>query len=381
LRSIAIDIQVVAQTRTGVGQFTYHLVKTLLQVDDANHYTLFLFDFRRRFRGFSSERKNVSLKKVRLPGIFVRKLWDLIAYPPVEMMTGRFDLFHFTNYMIPPMRENRALTTIYDMGFWRFPQYAAPAALKWPLRHVKESAEKALGVITVSEFSKSEIVNLLGLPSEKVHVVYPGVSSTFREDTNEAESSHVRAKYRISAPYVLSVGTLEPRKNLPALLKAYQKNVSFFRNSGCKLLLVGMKGWLYDEVFRTVQKYALENDVLFTGYVEEHELVPIYRDAEFAVFPSLYEGFGMPLLEAMASKTPVLASNIAAHREILRDAALFFDPEDIDGLGRLMRELSEDHALRRNLTEKASRRALRFTWEASAAELARIYGLAADRLT
>lgn len=381
LLNIAIDIQVVAEARTGVGQFTYHLVKTLPQVDDTNHYTLFLFDFRRKYRDFSTDYKNVSIKKVRLPGMLVRRLWNSIAYPPVELITGRFDLFHFTNYMIPPMRENRALTTIYDMGFSRYPHYTAPSALKWPLRHVKESADKALGVITVSEFSKSEIVDLLGVPSEKVHVVYPGVSPAFREGTNATETSRVRAKYGISDPYILSVGTIEPRKNIPALLRAYGKNASFFRHRRCKLLLVGMKGWLYDEVYRTVGEYALDRDVLFTGYVEGHELVTIYREAEFAVFPSFYEGFGMPLLEAMASETPVLASDIAAHREVLGDAALFFPPEDEEELCRLMRDLYEDHGLRRTLTEKGRRRALRFTWEASAAELARIYRLTADRLT
>ena len=140
-----------------------------------------------------------------------------------------------------------------------------------------------------------------------------------------------------------------------------------------------MKGWLYDEVFRTVQAHGLEKDVRFSGYVEEHELPSIYRGAEFAVFPSFYEGFGMPLLEAMASTTPVLASNIAAHREVLEDAALFFEAEDEDELGRRMREFYEDDGLRRRLAERGELRARRFTWEASAAALLPVYHLAAEQ--
>ncbi len=373
--NIAIDIQPVAEKRTGVGQFTYRLVKAVTQADPSNRYTLFLFDFRRKFRNRSFERSNVSVKKVRLPGRVVTGLWDAAAYPPVERLVGSFDLFHFTNYRIPPMRENRALTTIYDMTFVRYPQYTSPGALKGPLRHVRESAHRACGVITVSEFSKSEIVHLLGLPEEKIHVVYPGVSQAFREgaDEGEAERSILRKKHGLPDRYILSVGTLEPRKNLPALLRAYGRNVSFFRRRGCKLLLVGMKGWLYDEVFRTVQAHGLEEDVRFSGYVDDHELPRIYRGAEFAVFPSFYEGFGMPVLEAMASATPVLASGIAAHREVLQDAGFFFEPADEEALGRLMRDFYEDDGSRRRLAEKGRQRAGRFTWEASAAALLPVY--------
>jgi glycosyltransferase involved in cell wall biosynthesis len=377
LLNVAIDIQVVADPRTGVGQFTYHLVKALPRVDETVHYTLFLFDFRRRFRDASLQSTNVSLRKLPWPGVLMRTLWDWAAYPPLESLTGPFDLFHFTNYMIPPMRKRRALTTIYDMGFFRYPEYTSPKAMRWPLPHAKESAERALGVITVSEFSRSEIVSLLGLPREKVHVVYPGVSTAFRRNAKAPDGSIPRTESERSGPYILCVGTLEPRKNIPVLLRAYGKNRSYFRNRGCKLRLVGMKGWLCDEIFHTVRAWALDEDVVFSGYVDEQELIAIYRGARFAVFPSLYEGFGMPLLEAMASAVPVLASDIPAHREALSDAALFFEPRDEDGLAQRMRDLFEDSALRRGLAEKGRQRSLCFTWEASAAELARIYRLLA----
>lgn len=376
---IAIDIQAAAHTRTGVGQFTYHLVKALPRVAGADRYTLFLFDFRRRFRDGSLEGGNVSVKRIRWPGVAVRGLWSAIGYPPVEQIVGRFDLFHFTNYMIPPMRENRALVTIYDMGFLRHPQYVAPRAMRWPLPHVEESAARAAAVITVSEFSKSEIVSLLGLSPDRVHVVYPGVSPSFEERGFDPEASAIRAKYGLSNPYALCVGTIEPRKNLPILLRAYARNVSFFRKRGCRLALVGMKGWGTAEVFGTLRRCGLERDVLFTGYVPDEDRIPIYRAAQFAVFPSFYEGFGMPPLEAMAAGTPVLASDIPAHREVLGDAGCFFSTEDEEGLGRRMRELAEDHGLRRGLAEKGKRRASRFTWEASAAELTRIYHLVAER--
>lgn len=370
---VAIDIQAVANKRTGVGHFTYHLVKALPHVVDTGCYTLFLFDFRRRFRDGSLGGGNVFLKKIGLPGFLVRCLWDAFGTPPVERLTGPFDLFHFTNYAVPPMRENRALTTIYDMSFLRLPQYTDPQARKWPLRYAAQSAERALAVITVSEFSKAEITGLLGIPPEKVHVVYPGVSPAFRGQGNGAEGSRLPARYGLSDPYILCVGTLEPRKNIPTLLRAYGKKASFFRRRGCRLLLVGMKGWLYEEIFRTVRAHGLQQDVRFSGYVADDELIPIYRGAEFAVFPSFYEGFGMPLLEAMASSTPVLASDIAAHREVLGDAGLFFEPGDEEGLAQRMMELYENQGLRERLAGEGSRRALRFTWEASAASLVDVY--------
>ncbi len=375
---VAIDIQPVAQARTGVGQFTYHLVKALPRVAGADRYTLFLFDFRRRFRDGSLERGNVTLKRIRWPGVAARGLWSAFGWPPVEQIVGRFDLFHFTNYMIPPMRENRAVTTIYDMGFLRHPQYVDPRAMKWPLRHAEESAARAAGVITVSEFSKSEIVTLLGLPPDRVHVVYPGVSEDFGAERCDPEPSAVQAKYGLSNPYALCVGTIEPRKNLPTLLRAYAKNLPFFRTRGCRLVLAGRKGWGTAEVFRTLRSCGLERDVLLTGYVSDAERIPIYRAAQFAVFPSFYEGFGMPLLEAMAAGTPVLASDIPAHREVLADAGRFFAAEDEDELGRRMRELAEDRDLRRELAERGRRRACLFTWERSAAALGRIHQCVAE---
>ncbi len=370
---IAIDIQAVAETRTGVGQFTYHLVEALAGADSPDRYTLFLFDFRRSFRDPSLERENVRVQKIRLPGMLLRKIWDRVSWPPLERLTGAFDLFHFTNYLIPPMRGSRALTTIYDLGFMRHPRYADPKALKALSRNLRESVERAAGVITVSEFSKSEIMDLLGLPDSMVEVVYPGVSPSLSGHVDEPAILRVRRKCGLSGPYILFVGTIEPRKNIPALLRAFAEALPFFRARGCRLLLAGKKGWLYDEVFETVRACALEDHVVFTGYVEDDDLGPLYRAAEFAVFPSFYEGFGMPLLEAMASSIPVLASDIEAHREVLGEAALFFDPCDPEGLARRMKELYEDRELRRTLTEKGDARAGRFTWEASAARTARIY--------
>ncbi len=370
---IAIDIQAVAETRTGVGQFTYHLVKALAGADSPDRYTLFLFDFRRRFRDLSLEQENVRVQKIRLPGMLLRKIWDRAPWPPMERLTGPFDLFHFTNYLVPPLRGGRALTTIYDLGFLRHPGYADPKALKALSRNLRKSVERAAGVITVSEFSKSEIMDLLGLPDSMIEVVYPGVSPAISGPVAESAIRRVRRKYGLSGPYIVHVGTIEPRKNIPVLLKAFAEDLPFFRARGCRLLLAGKRGWLYDEVFDTVRARGLEGDVVFAGYVGDDELALLYRAAEFAVFPSFYEGFGIPLLEAMASAIPVLASDIEAHKEVLGEAALFFDPQDSEGLARRMKELYEDRQLREALTGKGDARASRFTWEASAARMARVY--------
>jgi glycosyltransferase involved in cell wall biosynthesis len=213
----------------------------------------------------------------------------------------------------------------------------------------------------------------MGVREEKILVVYPGVAQSFLTERSPEEIRQVKLKYGLPSKYVLSVGTLEPRKNIPTLLKAFAENRSFFRDEGCKLVLVGMKGWMYDDIFKTIHECTLEEDSILTGYVDDEDLPSIYQGAELFIFPSFYEGFGIPLLEAMASSIPVVASDIGAHREVLHDAAWFFDPHDVDGLAQSMRDLYQDQDTQDRLIAKGLQQVSLFNWQASASQVVAIY--------
>ena len=370
---VAIDIQSVVGRKTGVGQFTYHFVKALPQVDRVNRYTLFLFDFRRRFQDTSLQTHNVTVKKLRFPGRVARKSWDLFSAPAIDRLVGEAHLFHFPNYILPPLASSRAVTTIYDVSFLRYPQYAQPETLRWLSKNIRKTVDRAIGIITVSEFSKSEIVRTLGAPAERIRVVYPGVSASFRVAVPPEGRQRVRREYGLPEDYILCVGTLEPRKNLLTLVQAFDKARAFFRKERCRLVLAGVKGWKMDPLFEWIRRQGLKEDVVLTGYVEDRDLPALYQGAAYLVFPSFYEGFGMPIIEAMASAIPVIASGVESHREILGEAAVFINPNDVDGLARSMKDLYQDADTRRQLVEKAAVRVAAFTWEACARGMIECY--------
>jgi len=374
LLQIAIDIQAVAETRTGVGQFTYHLVKALSGAGSGDRYTLFLFDFRRRFRDPSLEFENVRVQKIRLPGMLLRKIWDRVSWPPLERLTGAFDLFHFTNYLVPPMRGSRALTTIYDLGFLRHPRYADPKALEALSRNLRKSVERAAGVITVSEFSKSEIMDLLGLPDSMVEVVYPGVSPSLSGHVDEPAILRVRRKYGLSGPYILFVGTIEPRKNLNGLLQAFRilkDRYSVSAETG--LVIAGSKGWLYDETLETIQTLGLSDCTFLLGRVSDEDLHRLYVGARCHIHTAYYEGFGLPPLEAMACGTPTIVSNVSSLPEVVNDAALLVDPRDWEEIAVALHRLLTDDDLHAELRRKGLQRAACFSWEQAARQTLDVY--------
>ena len=370
---VAIDIQSVVGLRSGVGQFTYHLARTLPALDPQNRYTLFLFDFRRRLRDYALEAGPARLLKVRVPGLLVSACWDLFRTPPVDAIVGKADLFHFPNYVIPPLAEGRAVASVYDVSFLRYPECASAHTLRWLDRNLERSLERADGIVTISEFSKAEIVELLGVPPWKVRVVYPGVSEAFRRPAPEADLARVRRRYGLPDCYLLAVGTLEPRKNLATLVKAFSIERAFFRSRRCGLVLAGARGWKAGPLFEQIGRQNLQEDVVVTGYVDDRDLPALYQGAAMLVFPSLYEGFGMPLLEAMASGLPVVASDTSSHREVLGEEAVFVSPHDPDSLARALKDLLLDQERRRALAASGTARAAQFTWERCARSMKEAY--------
>ena len=227
-------------------------------------------------------------------------------------------------------------------------------------------------VLADSENTREDVIELLMVPSSRVEVVYPGVGEAFGVIEDEQTLARTRDLYNLHSPFILSVGTLEPRKNLVTLLDAY---ATVWRDNGPehKLVVAGRKGWLYEGALRRVEQLGLEDDVVFLGFVAEDHLPALYCLADLLVFPSIYEGFGLPPLEAMACGTPVITSDSSSLPEVVGDAGLMVPAEDDESLAEAIRNLLEDAYLREDLVRRGLSRAAEFTWEAAGAKLLEIY--------
>ena len=301
---------------------------------------------------------------------------------PYRWIFGKNDgITQFFNYTIPFGVSGKCVTIIHDIAFLTYPETVAKRTRQWLGKNLKIYCQRADVILTVSEFSRQEIHHYLGIPLEKIHVVYNGVDpEQYHPDYSEDRIQEVKAKYNIPGSYILYLGTLEPRKNIETLIRAYQRLLTagpsrFGQTPAAfpKLVLAGKKGWLYDSIFQLVKEFHLENQVIFTGYVDESDAAPLLCGARMFVFPSLYEGFGIPPLEAMACGTPVIVSDCASLPEVVGDAGLLAPPTDIEKLAESMNRLLKDDQLHTALREAGLKRAGRFTWKASAEKLVQIY--------
>ena len=229
---------------------------------------------------------------------------------------------------------------------------------------LKKSCRRADKIVTVSQFSKEEIVKYLNIPEEKIVVMPNGVDhSLYHPGYAEDAIEKAKRRYQIEGEYYLYLGTLEPRKNIERIVQAYARAK---RPGGPKLVLAGRRGWLYESIFAAVQELGIEEDVVFTDYVADADVPLLMSGARMFLFPSLYEGFGLPPLEAMACGTPVVTANTSSLPEVAGDAALLADPYSVREIAAAIARLEEDEALRRSLIQKGLERAAQFTWEKSA---------------
>jgi glycosyltransferase involved in cell wall biosynthesis len=261
-----------------------------------------------------------------------------------------------------------AVITIHDLSFLRFPNLFRPANRLYLKTLTQLSARRAHRLIAVSRYTAAETTRLLGVPQERVDVVYHGINPAFRPLPND-EVMAFRRHRGLPERFVLFVGTLEPRKNLVRLVEAF----SHVRDGQVRLVLVGGKGWLYDELFAKVEALGLGSEVIFPGYVMSEELPLWYNAAHALAYPSLYEGLGLPVLEAQACGTPVLTSNASSLPEAGGDAALMADPHDVESLAAGLKRLLTDESLRYQCRERGLAHAARFSWARSAEETADVY--------
>lgn len=346
--------------------YTYNLIKNLNLLDKENEY--YLIHHTKIDLDIYRTNKEVI---VPLPPFkpLKRLLWRYI-FLPKKLKTLELDIVHdpcgisIISFDIP----FKKVITIHSLMSIFYPKYNIGGWLAYKLFGKKIS--KADRVITVSKFLKQELIKYLKVPEEKIKVIYNGKDEKFKP-VDQEEIAEIKQRYNLDSSFILYVGVLQPLKNIPTLIKAYYK----LKKKGIKhkLVIAGGKGWMYKEIFRIIEKLNLQKEIIFTGHVPNDELPKLYAAADLFVFPSIYEGFGMPPLEAMACGTPVITSDRGALPEVVGDAGIMVNPYDVDELANEMYRVLNDDSLKKDMIKKGLKRAKMFSWEKCAKEVLKVY--------
>jgi glycosyltransferase involved in cell wall biosynthesis len=340
----------------GINWYIHNLLCHLPEADPTVVYTVFLGD--RRYAGMPG----IELRFARLPTHRppLRIAWEQLAQPWAMRRAG-VDLAHGPAFVGPQAGGCPFVVTVHDLSFLLFPQ-GFRALNRFYLRHfTRLSVRKARRVIAVSESTKQDLVRCYGLSPAKIDIVHNGVDASFRP-LPAGQVAAFRAKRNLPDRFILFVGTLEPRKNVVRLIEAY----AHLPSDRPPLMLVGGKGWLYDEVFARVEACSLTAEVQFVGYVPAEELPLWYNAADLLVYPSLYEGFGLPPLEAMACGTPVVTSTASSLPEVVGQAGLLVDPTDVEALAAAMQQALAERDVRERMRAAGLARAQSFSWQKTA---------------
>ncbi len=369
---IAIDAHSVGTQLGGNETYAINLIEALAEIDQTNLYTLYvtkpaaLERFNNRWSNFQVKQTLPHTPLLRIPLTLSR-----------ELRRHPVDLLH-VQYTAPPFTPCPVVTTIHDLAFEHLPETFNRRSWMQLRLTARHTARRAAHIITVSEYSRGDISRTYGIASERITVTPEAAPPHFAPVMNEAELRRIRESYGIQKNYILSLGSIHPRKNLVRLIEAYSC-LRAVRPQGKlpQLVLAGKRGWLDDETFRAAERHALGKDILFTGYVPEQDLVGLYSGAVCFVYPSYFEGFGLPVVEAMQCGVPVIAGNRTSLPEVVADAGLLFDPFDTQALVNTLTQVIDDSGCRAMLRAKGLERAKHFNWKTTAQLTLRVYQVAA----
>lgn len=348
---IAIDIQSTLGHKTGIGLYTWHLLKALRKVAPQHEYIEI-------FWGRTGE--------LRTDQRLYWQQWGL----PRRARAASADVLHVPGFDAPLLRPCPVVLTVHDLIGYLFPHNFPPVSRFYWSRWLPRTIRRADMVIVDSQHTRNDLIRLLGIPPEQIRVVYLGVDPSFHPLDDRAALEAAREKYRLPRDFILYVGTIEPRKGLDTLLLAYAALAGEIAQD---LAIVGKKGWYTESLFRLVEAFGLNRRVHFPGYVADEDLPAIYNLATLFVYPSRYEGFGLPPLEAMACGVPVVCSRAASLPEVVGDAAWTVLPDDPDALAAAMLRVLRDEQLRAALRYAGLQRTRLFSWEETARQTAKIY--------
>ncbi|AUZ84344.1 glycosyltransferase family 4 protein [Methylophaga nitratireducenticrescens] len=351
---LGIDIHTVGARQTGNETYIRNLIKAMLASDEGQH-EYFLY-----------QTKEVALPEW-MSKATIRKVTPhnpLLRIPfgfPLALKKDQIDVALF-QYVVPPVMPCPVVTMVHDISFEYFPEFFNPLSRKRMQLLIPFSARKSAHVLTVSEFSKRQIIEKYRIPEDKISVTYNGVSDIFRHVTDALWLSHVLQKFGLDQPFILAVGNLQPRKNIERLVRVYAqlRKKDLIQHD---LVLVGQMHWQGHAILNEIQKHGIEKHVKTTGYVNDTELVALYNRADVFVYPSLYEGFGLPIIESMTCGTPVITSNVSSIPEVAGEAALLIDPASDQELSDSLVRLVTETKLQDELIQLGFLQAKRFDWK------------------
>lgn len=349
--------------RTGTEGYALHLIRALLRLDDAHHYRLY---FNQAPPPGLFPESRYEARVIPFPRLWthIRLAIEVTRYPP--------DVLFVPAHVLPLVGVGRSVVTVHDLGYLAFPQAHRPLDRLYLDLSTRWNAYRATRVLADSEATRRDLIARYHVPAEKITVAYPGWDEALWRPAPQEQVAAVKARYGIRGDYLLYLGTLQPRKNLARLVQAFARLLdSGFAQAenGLQLVLAGQVGGLAQEVFEAVRRLGLGAVVVFTGYIAAEEAVALMSGARAFVFPSLYEGFGFPVLEAMACGVPVVCSTASSLPEVAGEAALLVDPLDVDALAQALQRILMDTDLRERLIACGYRQVTRFSWEQCARQV------------
>jgi len=370
--TVGIDIRFLARgSRTGIEEYTLNLLSRLLPLGKEIKFKLFYNAYHKEALNFDwLKLPNVELYEFGLPNRFVfDPLAKFFKRPKVDKLIGGADVFFCPHFLLTPLSDDcQKVLTFHDLSFEFFPEFFPRRKRFWHwFLSPRARANEAEKIIAISNSTKNDLTSRFGIGKEKIKVIHSGIGHEFRRIQSDEHSALVRQKYHLPEKFILYFGTIEPRKNVDGLIRAFE----LFRDknpAGPSLVIAGNLGWLYGRILKAVNQSPWRNEIHLTGFVEPADKIYLYNLAGLFVYPSYFEGFGFPPLEAMACGVPVICSHTAPFGEIVGEAALMVDPYNREEVAWAINEMWRDESLRRDYIKSGFERVKRFSWDKCAQE-------------
>ena len=381
---IGIDVRCLVEgRRTGVEEYTFNLLENLLKVDLKNDYVLFLNSLRppKTELVWLEKYPNVSVKKFRYPNKILNFLFWYFRWPKIDRMLGGVDVMFFPNIIFGSVSKKvKTLLTIHDLSFERYPETFSWVRRLWhSFINPKKLCEKADKIIAVSQSSKDDLVSLYGIKEEKIKVIHSGINEKFEiVDRNNSELIAIKEKYKLPYKFILYLGAVEPRKNLVGIIRAFnhlQKTALKNNDENIMkyfLVIAGEKGWLSDEIYTEIERSIFRDKILVINSIPDNDKKFVLNLATLFVYPSFFEGFGFPPLEAMRCGVPAIVSNNSSLPEVVGKGAIMIDPDKPDEIWRAMQEILSSDELYQKMKELGLQQAQKFNWQKTVQEFLKV---------
>jgi len=363
---VALDAYHAARDHGGIARYTRGLASAMFELNQAHTFILFSNRFREAVKEWNPHLKQVSIKTLHAPKRLIQTMWNHISWPPIETWTGQIDIYHGMHFVLPATRSAKCVLTVHDLTYLKHPEFFVYSDLnqRGYLKELPAALKRADAVIAVSESTKNDLITLLHYPEERIRVIYEGVGENFFERVSPQKEKDILLKYHLDRPYMIFlVGTPEPRKNLERTIRAAKAAAP-----DVPVALVGNP-----DAIGTLLGHMTENVVLL-GCVPDEDLPILLHASELSLYPSLYEGFGLPILESMAAGTPVITSNISSCPEVAGDEAVLVDPYSESSIADAIVYVLGDKTKAQTMRKQGEERAALFTWHRAASDVMQLYG-------